>query len=241
MENLTREIEKLAKGYGMDLVTFADISALPQTPHTVGIAVGVALEPALVASLLEAPSQHYYNEYNRIYDLQDEVVEACAALLHGRDYGAFAQSRKHLRAEGLQDDATNSTSLPHKTVARLGGMGWIGRCALLVTPEYGSAVRISSLTTDAPLAPSSMPGGMPGCGGCTACVDICPAGAVKGPAWAGVGKREDIYDADACKQAARALSRKHIEGLPGEITLCGKCIAICPHTQRYLRSQGVRV
>lgn len=241
MEDLTREIEDLARGYGMDLVAFADITGLPQAPHTAGIVVGVALEPSLVASLLQAPSRHYYNEYSRIYDLQDEVVEACAALLRQRGHGAFAQSRKRLRAEGMHDVATESTPLPHKTVARLAGLGWIGRCALLVTPDYGSAVRISSLTTDAPLVPSAAPVALPGCGSCTACVEICPGKAVKGPAWAGVGKREDIYDADACKKTARALSRQHIEGLQEDITLCGKCIAICPHTQRYLRSNGVKV
>ena len=38
--------------------------------------------------------------------------------------------------------------LPHKTVATRAGIGWIGKCALLVTEKYGSAIRLTTVLTD---------------------------------------------------------------------------------------------
>ena len=44
------------------------------------------------------------------------------------------------------------TVMPHKTVAVHAGLGWIGKSALFVTEKYGSAVRLTSVLTDAPLS-----------------------------------------------------------------------------------------
>ena len=41
--------------------------------------------------------------------------------------------------------------LPYKTIATKSGLGWIGRSALFVTPEYGSAVALGAILTDMPL------------------------------------------------------------------------------------------
>ena len=61
-------------------------------------------------------------------------------------YQSYANTTKAVK----QDDNW-CTPLPHKTVATRTGLGWIGKNCLLVTKEYGSAVRLSSLLTDAPL------------------------------------------------------------------------------------------
>lgn len=48
--------------------------------------------------------------------------------------------------------------------------------------------------------------------------------------------RESLVDAEACRSAARALAWERIEE---HITLCGKCIEICPHTRTYLKKENV--
>lgn len=48
--------------------------------------------------------------------------------------------------------------------------------------------------------------------------------------------RESLVDVEACRSAARALAWERIEE---HITLCGKCIEICPHTRTYLKKENV--
>jgi epoxyqueuosine reductase QueG len=50
--------------------------------------------------------------------------------------------------EGI-DFETHSTKLPQKTVATLVGLGWIGKCALLVSEPFGSDIRLNRVLTDA--------------------------------------------------------------------------------------------
>ncbi|MCI9543095.1 MAG: hypothetical protein HFE93_02720 [Acutalibacter muris] len=48
--------------------------------------------------------------------------------------------------------------------------------------------------------------------------------------------RESLVDVEACRKAARALAW----GLLGEqITLCGKCIEVCPYTRAYLKKENM--
>jgi epoxyqueuosine reductase QueG len=67
------------------------------------------------------------------------------------------------------DSQTLSTGLPHKTTATLAGLGWIGKCALLVTERYGSAIRLTAVLTEAEL-PCGEPVSRSRCG---ACADKC--------------------------------------------------------------------
>ena len=73
------------------------------------------------------------------------IFETITMQKHG--YAAIAMTRSHV-GNGEADD---NTVLPHKTVATRAGIGWIGKSALLVTEQYGSMIRISSILTDAPL------------------------------------------------------------------------------------------
>jgi epoxyqueuosine reductase QueG len=129
--------------------------------------------------------------------------------------------------------ATLATPLPHKTVARLAGVGWIGKCALLITRSHGSAVRYNSVLTDAPL-PVGMPADVSQCGRCAACVEACPAGAPSGETWSPGMRREELLDAFAC--CAEAQRQSAAIGI--EHTICGICIAACPHTKRYVGDSG---
>ena len=125
----------------------------------------------------------------------------------------------------------NATLLPHKTVAIRAGLGWIGRNALLVTREYGPALRLSSLLTDAELS-AAKPVAASSCGDCAECVRHCPAGALKGEKWTSGLSRDRLVDVGACSDAAKRLCRERF-GI--EARICGKCIEVCPFTRRYLR------
>jgi ribosomal protein S18 acetylase RimI-like enzyme len=127
------------------------------------------------------------------------------------------------------DRTTLSAKLQHRTVATRAGLGWIGKSGLLITKEYGSAVRLASVLTDAELE-TGKPIDTSSCGDCRLCVDHCPAQAIVGVNWEAGTTREQIYNPAACFRTAKALSSA--QGL--KATICGVCIHACPWTQRYL-------
>jgi epoxyqueuosine reductase QueG len=132
----------------------------------------------------------------------------------------------------VQSETDYTTKLPHKTVATRAGLGWIGKSALLVTKEYGSMVRISSILTDAPLKTAKSINTSK-CGNCEACKSACPAQAISGKLWSINTYRDEFYNAELCRKTAR---ERAVKGFGIEITQCGKCIYVCPYTQRYLLS-----
>jgi epoxyqueuosine reductase QueG len=59
------------------------------------------------------------------------------------------------------------------------GIGGYGESGLLVTREFGPAIRLGGVVTDAEVASGGPPGETP-CTGCRRCVDSCPTGALGG-------------------------------------------------------------
>ncbi len=192
-----------------------------------GVCIGVPLKRDIVAAITSGPTPEYAAEYDRVNALLNELCQCCAESLVAAGFRAVGLNATVSNEE--LDLKTLSTTLPHKTVARLAGVGWIGKCALLVTKQFGSAVRYSTVLTDAPL-PTGTPADASECGACRACVAICPAGAPSGRPWEPGMTRDDFFDAHACCEAARGQTLAI--GVDG--TICGRCIAACPHTQRYL-------
>lgn len=133
----------------------------------------------------------------------------------------------------VQDDGW-STPLPHKTVATRAGLGWVGKSCLLVTRAYGSAVRLSSLVTDAPL-PWDTPVEESQCKGCSLCVQRCPGQALTGATWRPGLPREVLLRKEIC-QETQLRRMKAATGI--DTDLCGLCFAVCPNTQRYLRGRA---
>jgi GNAT superfamily N-acetyltransferase len=123
--------------------------------------------------------------------------------------------------------------LQHKTVGTRAGLGWIGRSGLLVTKEYGSAVRLASVLTDAGLE-TGIPTAASHCGDCRQCVAHCPARAITGRDWEPGLAREQIYSAAACFEMAREFAGR--TGI--QATICGICINVCPWTQQYLTRES---
>ena len=140
-------------------------------------------------------------------------------------FKAIAQTREYV---GSGENSDN-TILPHKTVATRAGIGWIGKCALLVTGGFGSSIRLSSILTDAPLE-TDLPINKSKCGDCMVCADACPGRAVSGRPWEVGLYRDEFFDPVKCRKTARERSK---QGFGGEITICGKCIEVCPYTKRF--------
>lgn len=73
----------------------------------------------------------------------------------------------------------DSAPLNERSLARLAGLGWLGRNALLISPTHGSYRLLGFLLTEAPLEPAAGPHGADRCGACTRCETACPTGALR--------------------------------------------------------------
>ena len=228
MPALNDELTQFLKSHGASLVGFADLSEIdPQArdgfPY--GISIAIALNPRIMSGVKDGPTAAYYAEYKRLNSLLDDIAQKAIRFLTDKGYRAQARTT----ALG-SDKVTLSTRLPHKTVATRAGLGWIGKCSLLVTKKYGSALRFTTVLTDAPLD-AGKPINYSLCLHCTHCIDACPAHAHTGALWQPGMPREALYDAFKCRDTARGLSMKSF----GEaVSLCGLCIVACPWTKKYL-------
>jgi epoxyqueuosine reductase len=223
------EITSFLKPRGAALVAFADlkeIDAETRDNYPFGISIGVALDPKIISDIRIGPTPAYYGEYKKVNALLDELGQQTVLLLLKKGHKA------KIRPATFEEDKAHLTAkLPHKTVATRAGLGWVGKNDLLVTRSYGTAVRLVTVLTDAPINPGK-PVNESLCGHCTHCVDACPAQALTGKNWAPGMPREVLFDAFKCREMELNLTRKLI----GEsLSICGLCITACPWTQKYLK------
>ena len=188
-----------------------------------GIAIAIRMQPEIIERINDGPTEEYFREYNRINEKLDSIVMSCVKYIEAKGFNAIEQTTTFVTSD---DNLT--TSLPHKTVATRAGLGWIGKSALLITPQYGSAIRLSSVIANMPL-PIDSPINESKCGNCINCVVACPAKAIKNTIWNVNTTREQLLEAFKCRQKARELLKQRI-GV--EIFLCGKCIEVCPYTKK---------
>lgn len=221
-----QQLRQILHEHGAERIGFADLRGAEGAELPYGISVAVPLPVEVVRSIADGPNETYRETYAHINARLNDIVTAGAAYLASCGYRSIA-----LTTDVVRCDENYCTQLPHKTAAVHSGLGWIGKCALLVTREYGSAVRLSTLVTDAPLT-CDEPVRQSQCGDCMACTRACPAQAVQGTLWQPGMEREQLVDAAACRTKTREITQRLL-GRP--LTICGKCIEVCPYTRGYLR------
>ncbi|MFH1651492.1 MAG: hypothetical protein ABID87_05280 [Chloroflexota bacterium] len=103
----------------------------------------------------------------------------------------------------------------YKHAAVAAGMGYLGRSSLLITPEYGSRVRLSCCLTEVPLETTASKTFSEMCSGCDICLSNCPSGALTGAA------EDEPY---AINKFACGAFRTNAGG-------CSECVRLCPAGQ----------
>ena len=240
---MNQELERILQENGASIVGFAKIDGLyknvdlngPRSEGSVtepiniphypfGISIILAHPKTVIKNISHYPTMDYYNAYHRLNNKLDDLALLCADYIKQQGYHAYPQTVSATKEYGIF-----RTIMPHKTVAVHAGLGWIGKSALFITEEYGSAVRLTSVLTDAPLAYNNQILESK-CGNCMLCTNACPGKAISGRVWSPELDRDEFFDALACRKKAREIAAKTIEK---QITLCGKCIEICPYTRQY--------
>lgn len=226
---LTDKLKKQLLKKGASQVGYADITdCTPKKGLNTGIVFYITYPRKTIRNMQNAPTQEYVTELVNLNTKLDEIGMKCEEFLIKNGYDAYAQTKKRL---GTDFGENNSFELPHKTIATRAGLGWIGKSALFTTAKFGSALRLSSVLTNAPLDIGKAVLKSK-CGKCTECMNACPGGAISGKEWNYKLERNEFYDDKKCEEYALKIS---YENLGKKDTVCGKCIYACPHTQKYIK------
>jgi len=149
----------------------------------------------------------------------------------GRDYHKVLRSRIRTLATRIEESVghfgyrafVDSAPVLEKALARNAGLGWIGKHSNLINPKAGSWFFLGELYTDLPL-PIDPPFTEEHCGHCSACLDICPTGAIIGP-----------YQVDARKcisyltiELRGSIPEKYRPMIGNRIYGCDDCQLVCP-------------
>jgi epoxyqueuosine reductase len=194
------------------------LPAAPPLPTAISLLARVTDDE--LAGVEDGPTPAYYAGYRRVNSLLDAAASALADGL--AQSGSRAQPVLATIPEeqyATIDDWCAVPVFPHKTAATRAGLGWIGKTALFVSPDFGPRVRLATVFTDMAL-PAGEPIGTGRCGACRRCVDACPAGAGVDVTWRAGMPRAELFDARACEHETEKY-----DDLGG---VCGVCIAVCP-------------
>jgi len=169
---LTKKVERYCKKLGVDIVGFADpdlFNRFPEgnRPQAYLKEVKTVIVIGLHLYDLTLDAWNYYPEENRSYQFADSIIENMA-------------NKINLFLTKMNYNSVVITYLPGlflKDSAALAGMGPIGRNNLLITPLYGSQVRLRAIVTEAPLICGDPIIESEYCKICNACIDSCPANA----------------------------------------------------------------
>lgn len=181
-------------------------SILEELPF--GISVAVRLSKEILNDIDDHPTKLYFYHYRQVNYLLDRIALKIASFLQKNGYRSLP-----IPASQTIDWEKQRGHISHKEIARLAGLGWIGRNNLLVNKKYGSQIRLVSILTDMELPTGSEVEFS--CGNCYACMNVCPANAIK--------ERPEDFDHISCYRKLDEFRRKYGVGHH----ICGICVKVC--------------
>lgn len=217
-DNNYLELKKFCADLGADLFGVAGIEGIKNgfnfSPDVLkkldnAVCFGMRLCELVLEELIECPTRLYSYHYRTVNLFLDQIALKLTVHLRKRGYLGLP-----VPASQVVDWKDHTGHLSHRYLAYLAGIGWIGRNNLLVSPEFGSQVRLITVLTDMPLK-NDVPLELD-CGKCRRCVDLCPAAAIK--------ENPADFDRAACLAKLKEFQKKHIV----EQYICGVCVNACP-------------
>lgn len=202
-------IQQFSEQHHIDILKIVDITTLT-TEENRGYPYAILLVNALPKEYIYRLSSEEKTDYSVFVSYEnktDELADKLALVIQSKGYRAISQSEKGIDTRGEYDESTRSSILPHKKIAILSGIGWIGKNNLLVTEKYGSALSMCSVLTDMPLVVQKTDILSSKCGNCNLCVKVCPVNAIHGTNWAIGISRDDILDVYKCVACLKCLAR----------------------------------
>lgn len=214
--------------WGASVVRVADTSKLagidtePEDllngyPRAVSIALH--LSDSVIDKIDRQPTPLYSSHYSRVNAFLDDIAIRTTNLLQMNGNRAVP-----IPASQILDSEKWISYISHKAVAITAGIGWQGKSLLVVNPDFGPRIRLTTVLTNAGFEPDSPIKNR--CGKCYQCKDHCPGGAIIGVNTdSHYSTRSEAIDLEKCVYQVRDVFSK----LPNITPLiCGICIKVCP-------------
>jgi epoxyqueuosine reductase len=166
-------------------------------------------------------------EFSRLQRSGEGIVSLYA---RGRDYHKVLRARLQKLADRIAAEVgpfghrvfTDSAPVLEVELAARSGQGWRGRHTLVLNREGGSMFFLGEIYVDLALPPTEPVADH--CGTCSACLDVCPTGAIVAP-----------YRLDA-RRCISYLTIEHAGSIPLELRPlmanriygCDDCQLVCP-------------
>ncbi len=226
-----KELKTLLESNGASAVGFSEIGdRAPADFQNLRYAVTIVrkLSDTVVETIDEKPTIMYFHHYRTTNTKLDLLALDAVDFIESQGYSALPIAAS--QSTNTDKEAYRGV-FPHKTAAVLAGLGFIGKNALFITPQYGSKVRLATVLTDMPLTTENSVM-VKDCGSCEICKRACPAKAISGNNYVYGASRDTILDARRCSEHMKTY--KDI----GRGAVCGICMRVCPYNQRKNKQEG---
>jgi len=222
-ESSPQELAEAAKSFGLDHEA-DDIGIAVMNP--LYVFEGYKIDHPWVIVLALA------HNYERLREVPSDETNGVGVCDVGDQYARGTRSSYTLanwiRSQGYHADpypGPMASALLLIPPAIAAGLGELGKHGSLISPRFGSGVRLAGVTTNMPLVPTGPArfGADEFCATCQVCTQACPPGAITPE-----------------KQMVRGVERWYVnfdKCIPyfAEAASCGICIAECPWTRPSVR------
>jgi epoxyqueuosine reductase len=226
------ELQQFLLSLEINVWGIADLTPFKQTlctippnlldPFTNAIVIGLPLDNPIINKLTDHPTPEYADHYRAINIKLDKLGEQISQWIQTHNFKA-----QLIPASYILDKEKYLPAISHKALARMAGLGWMGKSLLIITPQFGPRIRFASILTNLPLIV-----GKPienKCGPCKKCTQSCPAHAIKNKNTESYYQTTDeAVDLTKCRELLLQFRQ-----LPGvNATVCGICIKVCPYGKK---------
>lgn len=230
--SINEEIRQLLEPDSIDYLGYADLAkyqneiaecggALVRN-YKFGISIGIVLPSSIVDFLPDRFDNNVACAYkNHAYTIVNQRLNMIASKLSSY-LNKLSYKTLPIAASETTNKAEAITTISHKMIAHIAGLGWIGKNCLLITPGHGPRVRFISLLTNAPVQAKDDQM-IQKCNECMKCVEICPVQAIKGKNYKAGESRETRFEFGKCQEYFSKMKEQQTWDV------CGMCLYVCPY------------
>lgn len=205
---------------GVSDVGFTKIDDFDNKKFKYAISFVVRMSKDVFEEIDEAPTHTYFHHYRTVNAFIDNSILKTGLFLQNNGYSYIPIGA----SQSINKDGWNyKARFSSRQIACMSNLGSIGKNNMFIHRDFGPAVRLGTLFTDAVLETDRDRNFVKKCDNCNVCVEKCPAGALKGVAWTPESNRDDIIDPQKCSE----YMKKEFKMI-GRGAVCGICIKSCP-------------